>query len=148
MEIGILQVRWFTERFNRLLLRFGRCCPGFLKVWFGLGALLSSLLILPSIYILVQVYSWIIITFVDLRDLEAYYNRYCRINAVRLYIFENTCQFCVIFYILKIYIQIIYTCTLKICAMLYKSAKKRNCFLLRFIHWSNSLYPRAEKTGL
>ena len=36
------------------MIRFGRSCPGFLSVWFGLGALLSSLLIIPSVYILVS----------------------------------------------------------------------------------------------
>ncbi len=43
-----------TERFNRSIIRFGSHCPALLRTWFCLGAVVSSLLILPSIYLLVS----------------------------------------------------------------------------------------------
>eukprot|EP00088_Acartia_fossae_P035686 TRINITY_DN3679_c0_g1_i9.p1 TRINITY_DN3679_c0_g1~~TRINITY_DN3679_c0_g1_i9.p1 ORF type:complete len:501 (+),score=52.36 TRINITY_DN3679_c0_g1_i9:523-2025(+) len=54
IEIGLFQVKWFTERFNRSLLRFGRLCPGLLSSWFLVGAITASLLIPVAIYILVK----------------------------------------------------------------------------------------------
>jgi hypothetical protein len=43
-----------TERFNRSITRFGSHCPALLRAWFGLGSVISTLLILPSIYLLVS----------------------------------------------------------------------------------------------
>jgi len=54
IELGILQIKWFTERFNRVLLKFGRSCPRALSVWFLFGAILASLLIPVAIYILIK----------------------------------------------------------------------------------------------
>ena len=53
IHVGVLQIRWFTQRFNRILEAFGSSCPGFLSAWFLIGAVISSLLILPSFYFLV-----------------------------------------------------------------------------------------------
>jgi len=52
LEINIFQLRWFTERFNRSLHRFGRSCPGFLSIWFMIGAMVASFLIPVALYIL------------------------------------------------------------------------------------------------
>ena len=54
LQISPLQLRWMTERFNRSIIRFGSHCPGLLRTWFCLGSVISSLLILPSIYLLVS----------------------------------------------------------------------------------------------
>jgi len=53
IDIGLFQIRWFTERFNNTLTSFGRSCPGFLSAWFLIGAIISSLLIIPAISLLV-----------------------------------------------------------------------------------------------
>ena len=53
LQISPLQLRWMTERFNRSITRFGSHCPGLLRSWFWLGSVVSTALILPSIYLLV-----------------------------------------------------------------------------------------------
>jgi len=52
LEISIFQLRWYTERFNRSLHRFGHSCPGFLSIWFMIGAMVASLLIPVALYTL------------------------------------------------------------------------------------------------
>lgn len=54
LQISPLQLRFMTERFNRGITRFGSQCPGLLRAWFCLGSLVSTLLILPSIYLLLK----------------------------------------------------------------------------------------------
>lgn len=53
LDIGLLQIRWFTERFNHSLVWFGRSCTKILSVWFLIGAIVSSLLIIPAVCLLV-----------------------------------------------------------------------------------------------
>jgi len=54
IEIGLFQVKWFTESFNASLLKFGRSCPHLLSSWFLLGAILASSLIPVAVYILIM----------------------------------------------------------------------------------------------
>ena len=53
LEIGLLQIRWCTNRFNQIIRRFGNRYSFLLSKWFTIGAVVSSLLIIPSIYILI-----------------------------------------------------------------------------------------------
>ncbi len=49
-----VQLKWTTQRLNRIFSRIGTWRPRLLKAWFSLGAVVSILLVLPSMVLLVK----------------------------------------------------------------------------------------------
>ena len=54
VEVGLFQIKWFTPRFNRFFMKCGNWRRNLLTTWYTLGALISCLLILPSMMLLVR----------------------------------------------------------------------------------------------
>jgi hypothetical protein len=54
IEVSLFQIKWFTQRFNRLFLRCGNWHRKAIVVWFSIGAFFSVMLILPAMLLLVR----------------------------------------------------------------------------------------------
>jgi len=54
VEVSLFQIKWFTPRFNRFFMKCGNWRRNLLTCWYTLGALVSCLLILPSMLLLVR----------------------------------------------------------------------------------------------
>ena len=52
LEISLLQVRWSTTRYNTVLHRLSQYQPRLTSIWFSVGAVTSSLLMIPSMLLL------------------------------------------------------------------------------------------------
>lgn len=56
LEVGLFQIKWFTQRFNRLFLRCGNGHKKLIVIWFTIGSIFSVLLILPAMLLLVRTF--------------------------------------------------------------------------------------------
>lgn len=54
LTVKPLQLLWFTTAFNRSVTKWALWKPRFFRVWFTIGAVLVSLLLLPSIFLLLS----------------------------------------------------------------------------------------------
>lgn len=53
-EFGVFQVKWFSQKFNRLFLKCGNSHKKLVIIWFTIGSIFCVLLILPSMLLLVR----------------------------------------------------------------------------------------------
>ncbi len=54
LELGPFLLRWRTQRFNRLLWLAGTKWPALVRAWFSVGAVISTLIIVPSMLLLLK----------------------------------------------------------------------------------------------
>lgn len=54
LEISLFQVKWSTPRYNSTFQWMSQIHPALVRVWYSVGALVSTLLILPSILLLMH----------------------------------------------------------------------------------------------
>lgn len=52
LSVHICQLRWYSPIFNRIFLRIGQWRPGFLRMWFNVGVLVSLVVMLLSVFLL------------------------------------------------------------------------------------------------
>ena len=54
VEVSLFQIKWFTPRFNRFFMKCGNWRRNLLATWYTFGALVSCLMIIPSMLLLVR----------------------------------------------------------------------------------------------
>jgi len=54
LDVSLFQVKWSTARYNSTFQRLSQIHPRLVRVWYSLGAVFSSLLILPSVLLLLH----------------------------------------------------------------------------------------------